>query len=146
MRPMRHKTKSHQGKSSDNRASGGNWDPSSPAMVQAMGVAAAHHRQGNLAAAEQACDEILVRNPKHPDALTLLAMICHQTDRNDRAVKLCTDVLRRDKKQPGTWFVLAGAEIAKGRAKEAKRAVAALLKLQPGHPAAAQLQAKVDGL
>jgi predicted Zn-dependent protease len=115
-------------------------------MVQAMGVAATHHRQGDLKAAEQACDDILARNPKHPDALTLLAMICHQSGRHDRAVKLCTDALRRDKKRPGTWFVLANAEIAKGRAKEAQRALNALIKLQPGHPAEAQLKAQIQGI
>lgn len=145
MTRMRHKTKSHRNKSHGDRSPAGNWGVDNAILVQAMGVAAGQHKNGDLDAAEQSCNDILARNGKHPDALTLLAMICHQSGRNDRAVTLCTEVLRRNKKLPAAWFVLANAEMVLGHPKQAQRAVKSLLKLQPDHPAADALNGWLAG-
>ena len=72
-------------------------DPSSKQQTltfqQAMELAVRHHTAGDLSKAESIYQQILNTDPKQPNALHLLGVICHQAGESDRAVDLITKAL-----------------------------------------------------
>ncbi|MBI5137825.1 MAG: tetratricopeptide repeat protein [Nitrospirae bacterium] len=139
------KANRNKSKGTPTGASGG-WGPDNPILIQAMNVAATRHREGKLAEAEQICHDVLKRDPKHPEAMVLLAMIAHQTGRHEEALKTVRSVLKHRARHAGAWFVAAGASLALGRVREAEQACRTLLKLAPDHPAGARLTAALAEL
>src|ERR1700722_13781324 len=68
---------------------------SAPLILQALceqGLAL--HRSGHLEEATQLYNRVLRRNPKHPDALHLLGMICVQTGSVERGASLLRQAVR----------------------------------------------------
>src|SRR5687768_5746716 len=61
---------------------------SSPAPEAALEAGLAHHRAGRLEQAEAIYRRAVALNPRDADAVHLLGMLCHQTDRRDEAIAL----------------------------------------------------------
>ncbi|MCG8433095.1 MAG: tetratricopeptide repeat protein, partial [Gammaproteobacteria bacterium] len=67
----------------------------SPEVSNRLRNAFTRFQQGNLIAAEQACEEILALDPENADALHLLGIAIGQQGRNEQAVELLQKALKK---------------------------------------------------
>ena len=65
-----------------------------------------HFQAGRLSAAEQICQQILQELPDHVEAVHLLGLIAHKSDRNDVAAKLITRAIELNGTVPEYHFNL----------------------------------------
>src|ERR1700722_11105794 len=68
--------------------------PVSQLLTAVMQIAAEHHRAGRAAAARAMYQEVLALDPRHADALFLLAMLERQAGRLDEARRLLNEAVR----------------------------------------------------
>ncbi|NQV82975.1 MAG: tetratricopeptide repeat protein [Rhodospirillales bacterium] len=64
-----------------------------PILQQTLELAIQHHNAGDLAKAEGFYQQVLLSDPRQPDALHLLGVIAHQMGNNEVAVDLITQAL-----------------------------------------------------
>ncbi len=62
-------------------------------LAQLLSAAFDHHQAGRADQAEQLYGQVLTLDPRQPDALHLLGVLCMQTGRSERAVELMTQSL-----------------------------------------------------
>ncbi len=86
---------------------------------------------GRTAEAEPLLDGILVREPRHPDALHLLAIVHHQAGRHERALALATEALAVAERSPLFWNTLGSIQRALGRNADAAASYGRALALAP---------------
>lgn len=65
--------------------------------------ALSHHQKGDLLAAKALYEQVLSLDPEHPDALHLLGVIAHQTQRHALSIELITRALQADNERPSFW-------------------------------------------
>ncbi len=94
-------------------------DATPPAGDAAFAQAIALHQQGALDRAETLYAEAIAAEPRHFGALSMLGVLCYQTNRAQRAVELLTRAVAIDPGQPGTHSNLALALNAVGRGRDA---------------------------
>ena len=68
--------------------------PVSQLLTAVMQIAAEHHRGGRAAAARAMYQEVLALDPRHADALFLLAVLERQAGRLDEARRLLNESVR----------------------------------------------------
>ncbi|HEY7299490.1 MAG TPA: tetratricopeptide repeat protein [Xanthobacteraceae bacterium] len=100
---------------------------------QAIEQAAALHRAGQLAQAEQAYRQILKVDPDHADSLHLLGVIAHQTGHSDKAVELIGRAIRLNNQSADFHSNIGTAFHALGRLDEALSHYTRALDLDPDH-------------
>ena len=88
----------------------------------ALQVAIAHHRRGELDAAERIYDAILKLQPHRPDALNFMGMLQFQRGDHDRALRLLKDASQRGPREPTVWNNLGNVLAALGKLPEAEKA------------------------
>jgi Flp pilus assembly protein TadD len=91
----------------------------------------AHHRAGELAAAERSYREALARSPKHAHALHMLGVIAHQTGRHGDAVRLIREAITIAPAVGNTHRNLSIVLLAVGHHDEALRAAQRAVQLLP---------------
>src|SRR5665213_80176 len=95
-------------------------------------VAIEFHRQGDAAAAERRCREILARSPGHRAAQALLGLVLHFEERYGEAEEIFAELVLQEPEEPAHWANLGTAR------RGAKRFDAALV----AYMRAAELGAK----
>jgi predicted O-linked N-acetylglucosamine transferase (SPINDLY family) len=98
-----------------------------------MGRAAALHRAGQLAQAEQAYRQILTVDPDHAESLHLLGVIAHQAGRSDRAAELIHKAIKLNSQSADFHSNVGTALHALGRLDEAELHYTRALDLDPDH-------------
>lgn len=68
--------------------------PVTQLLTAVMQIAAEHHRAGRAAAARAMYQEVLALDPRHADALFLLAVLERQAGRIDEARRLLNEAVR----------------------------------------------------
>ncbi len=79
----------------------------------------AHYRRREFVAAQNACRDILARDPGHVASLVLLGDLVQQDGRNKQAVKLLSQALARDPRNASAHDTIAIAYHALGRRDDA---------------------------
>ena len=104
-----------------------------PAMTlqQVFELALQHHQAGRLAEAEALYRQILAVEPRHPDSLDLLGVICSQAGRDDLAADLIGRAIAIAPWQAAYHSNLGNALRALGRLHEATAAYRRAVQLQP---------------
>jgi len=105
-------------------------------MEDPLNAALRLHRHGRLQDAGRIYQEILARDPDHPDALHLLGLLAHQTGRRERAAELILRSIRLRPDVPERHADLAEVWRALGRFDEARASCLAALRLRPDYPEA----------
>jgi predicted O-linked N-acetylglucosamine transferase (SPINDLY family) len=100
---------------------------------QALDSAAALHRAGQLAQAEQAYRQILAYDPDHADCVHLLGVIAHQSGRSEVAAKLIGRAILLKERSADFHSNLGTAVYALGRVDEAESHYARAIELDPDH-------------
>jgi predicted O-linked N-acetylglucosamine transferase (SPINDLY family) len=75
-------------------------------IQQALQLAWQHQAAGQLAQAEQICQQVLNREPRHVEALNLYALVAGAAGRADLAMDLIHRAVAADPSQPGTHINL----------------------------------------
>jgi tetratricopeptide (TPR) repeat protein len=119
----------------DKRQSAGK-PPLSPSLQPLVQEAVAHHRAGRLAEAEALYQEVLARDPRHPDANHLLGLLAYRSGRLDRAVDLLSQATQSDPKHPTYWFNLGVVLQKQGKWDDALSAYRQALSRHPAYPEA----------
>jgi tetratricopeptide (TPR) repeat protein len=91
------------------------------------------HRSGHLDEAAQLYNRVLRRNPKHPDALHLLGMICVQTGQIERGASLLRQAVRANPNFAAAHAHLGMALWRANRPEEALASYDAALALKPDY-------------
>ena len=94
--------------------------------------AARNHRSGALAEAEALYRAFLALTPGHPQALHLLGLVCHQTERNREAAGLIAEAEGRAPADPEIPYNLGNCLLLDDRPTEAAAAFQRALALRPG--------------
>lgn len=94
--------------------------------------AARHHRAGAFAEAEACYRAFLKLTPGHAQALHLLGLVCHQTDRNREGATLIAEAEERAPTDPEIPYNLGNCLLLDGRPAEAAEAFQRALSLRPG--------------
>jgi tetratricopeptide (TPR) repeat protein len=107
--------------------------PPSPEVEALFQAALARHRQGQLAEAEQLYRQLLRIDPRHGDALHLLAIMANQTGRHEVALDLVRQAMAIEPRN-ALFPVTFGAALRNlGREAEAMDAFKAALRLDPAN-------------
>lgn len=94
--------------------------------------AARHHRAGAFSEAEACYRAFLKLTPGHAQALHLLGLVCHQTDRNREGAALIAEAEGRAPSDPEIPYNLGNCLLLDGRPAEAAEAFQRALSLRPG--------------
>ena len=105
--------------------------PSMQPNSDAFEMAQALLRAGNLAEAEQVCQQILSANPRHAHALHLLGAIALQAKQWPAAVQCLSAAIRIDGSQPRFHATLGEAHRALRQLNEAIACYRQAVRLQP---------------
>ncbi len=89
---------------------------------EALQVAIAHHRRGELDAAERIYDALLKLQPHRPDALNFMGLLQFQRGDHERALRLLKDASQRGPREPAVWNNLGNVLSALGKLPEAEKA------------------------
>jgi predicted O-linked N-acetylglucosamine transferase (SPINDLY family) len=100
-------------------------------LAEALDLALQHHQAGRLQEAEALYRQILLAEPKHPDALHLLGVIAHQVGRHHIAVDYICRAIGLNPAVAEFHFNLGEAYRAQGRLEEAVVAYRQALALKP---------------
>jgi tetratricopeptide (TPR) repeat protein len=98
----------------------------------AMAQAAEYQRAGDLAKAEQACHEILARDPDNPDAFRLLAELAMQRKQFGDAVVFSRRAVELAPNMVAAWLNMASALAEREEFDEAIDAARKAVELEPG--------------
>ena len=101
--------------------------PSDPADTrltpdQAMQLAIAHHRRGQLDVAGRLYADVLALQPHRPDALNFMGMLQFQLGRHERAHELLREASLRAPREAGVWNNLGNVLMAQARLADAEKA------------------------
>lgn len=109
-------------------------DPSDTTLTpdQAMQLAIAHHRQGQLDLAGRIYADVLELQPRRPDALNFMGMLKHQLGDHARAHALLRDASVLAPREPAVWINLGNVLMALGRSPDAEKAFRRSLALAEG--------------
>jgi predicted TPR repeat methyltransferase len=99
---------------------------------QAMQLAIAHHRQGQLDVAGRIYADVLQLQPRRPDALNFMGMLQFQLGDHGRAHALLRDASRLAPREPAIWNNLGNVLAELGRLPEAEKAFRRSLALAEG--------------
>jgi predicted TPR repeat methyltransferase len=99
---------------------------------QAMQLAIAHHRQGQLDVAGRIYADVLALQPRRPDALNFMGMLQYQLGDHARAHALLRDASRLAPREPAVWNNLGNVLMALGRSPDAEKAFRRSLALAEG--------------
>lgn len=102
--------------------------------AQALQLALARHRQGDVVGAAQLYRQILVLTPRQPDALHLLGVACRQQGQLDEALQLLADAASVAPGNPDLRANYGEALLAAGQPAAAEAQLRAGLKLVAHHP------------
>jgi predicted O-linked N-acetylglucosamine transferase (SPINDLY family) len=105
-------------------------------IQQIMDAAVKLQQAGRLVEAETYCRQILGEQPDHPNALHVLAVVLHQTNRNDQALELMQRAVARKSTDAEFRNSMGVMLMAARRPKEAMEAFQAAIKLHPAFPGA----------
>ncbi len=98
---------------------------------QALNMAIAHHRAGQLSQAEALYRQILLAVPAHADALNLLGTIAIQRGQHQAGIDLIRGAIASDPRQGTYYSNLGEAHRALGQLAEARECFAEALRLNP---------------
>lgn len=98
---------------------------------QLLERAVAHHRRGELQAADELYREVLRIDPHQPDALHLLGLLAQHRGDLQGAIELIGRAIARDSRAPEFHRSLAGALLIIGNREGAKQAMRTALTLRP---------------
>jgi len=98
---------------------------------EAVQVALAHHRSGELRQAEQIYRQILAADPRHAGAMHLLGLVALQVGRPELAVEWITRAIRVDGFQAAFHTALGEAYRALGKLADAQACYEQVLRIQP---------------
>ncbi len=101
-----------------------------------MATVSCRYRGGDLPGAEQACLQVLQAEPRHPQALHILGVICHQLGRQQEAIAYLRRAAAIDSANPDIYANLGAACAAAGRLDEAMAYCREALRRRPDHPGA----------
>jgi tetratricopeptide (TPR) repeat protein len=104
----------------------------SPFVALTYATATEHHRAGQLAQAEAACNAVLAVEPKHVGSLYLLGVIYQQAGRSDIAIGFLAKAIAVNDRVPECHAQIALAFRAAGRLDDAARHYRRALALNPG--------------
>lgn len=108
--------------------------PPNTQPVQALlQQAVAQHQAGRLAEAAALYQQILLAQPRHPDALHLLGVIFIQTGDNARAVEMISQAIAIRPGEPAPYMNIGLALKALGRPDEAVKNYDKAIALKPGY-------------
>lgn len=99
---------------------------------QAMQLAVAHHRQGDLDVAGRIYADILQADPRRPDALNFMGMLQFQLGDPERAHALLRSASMVAPREAGVWNNLGNVLVELGRVTEADKAFRRSLALVEG--------------
>jgi tetratricopeptide (TPR) repeat protein len=102
----------------------------------AVADAARVFRAGDLSGAEQACRQILRRDPRDADALQLLGTIALRRGADEEAARCYRRCLRLRPREPHFHYLIGKLEAVQGRFDRAVAAYDRALELLPGYPLA----------
>jgi predicted O-linked N-acetylglucosamine transferase (SPINDLY family) len=105
-------------------------------IPQLIDAATKLQQAGRLAEAENFCRQILADQPDHPQALHVLAVVLHQTNRNDQALELIQRAVARKSTDAEFRNSMGVMLMAAQRPKEAMEAFQQAIKLHPAFPGA----------
>ena len=88
----------------------------------ALQAAIAHHRRGELDAAQALYAELLRVDPRRADALNFMGMLLVQRGERERALELLKKASTIAPREPGVWNNLGNALLSLGRLPEAEKA------------------------
>ena len=88
----------------------------------ALQAAIAHHRRGELDAAQALYDEMLRIDPRRADALNFLGVLMVQRGERERALELLKKASTIAPREPGVWNNLGNALLSLGKLPEAEKA------------------------
>ena len=100
-------------------------------LQQAIDIAVQHHKAGHLPEAENIYQQVLKANPSQSDALHLLGVIAHQTEKNEAAVDLITKSLAIKPDHVEAHYNLGNTLRDLGRFEEAVASYRKALALKP---------------
>ena len=103
-------------------------------LPQTLNQAVQYHRAGNLFQAEQMYRQILQVDPRHFDALMLLAMIAHQMGRHDLSIDYLRQALHIKPDDAKTHLNLGIVCRAAGKPADALASYQQAHRLDPGNP------------
>jgi predicted O-linked N-acetylglucosamine transferase (SPINDLY family) len=109
---------------------------SSVTLEQALQMAIAKHRGGDVAAAEAIYRQILAVAPEQPDALHLLAVACRQQGRLADALALFERCAKHSPRHADLLTNYGEALLAAGQAAAGEQQLRKALTIQPRHPQA----------
>jgi predicted TPR repeat methyltransferase len=110
---------------------------------EALRLAIAHHRQGELDVAEQIYAELLRREPRRPDALNFMGMLQFQRGDRERALALLRQASQIAPREAGVWNNLGNVLMAMDRLADADKAFRrslALAESAEAHTSVARVQ------
>jgi len=111
-------------------------------LQSTLQLAFGHHQAGRLDAAAQGYQEILNREPEHPDALNLLGVLCSQRKDYAQALSWLLKAIAAKPEFSDAWLNFAKTLSSSGRLREAVGACDVVLRLQPQHVEALATQAR----
>ncbi len=103
------------------------------AQAQSLERALAHHRAGELEAAEALYRRVLAGSPRHPDALHLLGVVAHQRGQHEQAAVLFVEAIKVNPGVAHYHHNLGEALFAIGRADQAVTAYRTACALDPAN-------------
>jgi predicted O-linked N-acetylglucosamine transferase (SPINDLY family) len=106
------------------------------AIQQAIEAAAKLQMAGRFQEAENLCNQVLAEQPNHPNALHVLAVVMHQTNRNSQAIDLIQRAVARKTTDPEFRNSMGVIYMNARRPQEAMDAFRHALKLHPNFPGA----------
>ena len=117
----------------DRPSFGGGNAARTPDSAAAMTEAVAHLRAGRRPEAVAICEQVLAREPDHPDALHMLGGMALQEGNCERAVALIGRAAELDPGRAARFLDLAAAQSGLGDLEAAAESFERVLALQPDH-------------
>jgi tetratricopeptide (TPR) repeat protein len=96
-----------------------------------ISTAESHLRAGRLPDAEKALRQVLRTSPNHPDALSMLAMICQRTGRREDALRHARQAASASPNHAGRQMTLCALASQAGQRDEAMAAGRRAVRMQP---------------
>jgi len=101
--------------------------------AELLGAGLKHQQAGRLAEAEACYRRVLSAQPDHGDALHLMGVIAHQVGRNDLAVELIGQAIKRDGQNPVYFSNLGVALKVQGKLDEVVAACRQAIRFKPDY-------------
>lgn len=100
-------------------------------IAQALALGREHHQAGRLAQAEQLYRQVLGQDPRHAEALQLLATLAAQAGRRDQTVALLEQAVAAEPDNASCLANLGSAYVTAGRFLDARAPLERAIRLDP---------------